>query len=462
MEKASTIFMLTSVVLASFSTILALAILYKRRYMIIKPTFLVGLLLLVRSWSTVANINEVYTFLPHPWHYICVIPLFNVILLLISTFSVNQTTKEVWDAATSVQAYRYLALKRLVPIGLLLTAVCLLIYFLYVPPWQTGLWVAIKHGDPLMSREAREGSLKLLPAIPRYVFAFNREVVTRFLAAVLAMIMVAKWNVFRKRVFVAIPLLLLLLATSASIYGARGPGGFVIAAFILAWLLYKKMPINPIYIGAGFIFIILGPTVISAVRHGGGVSLESLWDEFSTTVFNRVFNVSTQVGIWHMDFVQRYGYWGVSGISKLAPLFGVQPVIVDNLIMSEYFKQTNTGLATVNSFITNYANFGLFVGMTLSIVTVWMLDLIMILYRRFTPVMLLPSICFFFFVANGVISSNFETLLITRGLIPGVILLLFLNKVVRNSEYQLEYQLENNYDEVFYSPILMDDEHRND
>ena len=431
-------FQLISVVLATAATILVLFLLLARRHVIIKPTFFVGLFATLSSWSAVAYASQAYSFLAEPWPFLWVTQVTAIVLLVISTFSVDRSARGIWDIATSVPAYRYLALKRVIPIVLGLSVACIAIYFIYVRPWQTGLWVAIAHGDVLLSREARESSLKLLSAFPRYVFSLNRDVLTRFAAAALVLIAVARWKVRGQRVFILIPVLLLCLAASASLYGARGPAGLVIAAALLAFYFYKKAPLRLSYVVIGFGLVVLLPTAISLMRGGGELSLKGLWGEFTNTIAHRVFGTQSEVGIWHMDYVQRYGYWGISGISKLAPLFNIEPVNVDNLIMNEYHHSTPTGLATTGSFITNYTRWGLVGGMLFSIVSVWLLDLILPVFRRVTPAMLLASLCIFLMATRGVLASNIETVLITRGLVPGLVLIWFLNGLVRADDERQE------------------------
>ena len=439
MEAASTTFVLASVMMALFSTIFAVFLLVTRRHLIIKPTFFIGLLTLGNSWSAAANTDLIYSFLPFPWHFLLVAQVTPAIFLIISTFSFNRPCKEVWNIATSVPVYQYRALKRVVLIVLALTAACIGIYFLYVPPSKTGLWVALAYGEDVLSRDAREESLKLLPAIPRYVFSLNREVFARYLAAMLALLAVAGWKLRRQRLFLLIPIMLVCLAASASLYGARGPGGMVIAAFFLAWYLYKKAPVKVSYVLAGLGLVLLIPTVISVARASyGELTVGGIWNEFTDKILHRVFMTRTETGIRHMDYVQRNGYWGISDIAKLAPLFNIQPVNVDNLIMNVYVRYSPTGLATVDSFVTNYARFGLLGGMTFSIMSVWVFDLLLLIFRRITPAMLIPAITILLICVRRVNSSNYETLFITGGLLPALLLLWFLNSVVRKKEHDLE------------------------
>jgi hypothetical protein len=431
------LYQMASLSLAILATAMAVCLLLTRRHVIIKPTFFVAAFATLQSWSSAGYAVEAYRFLPSPWPFLAVTQVVPIMLLLISAFSAERSAREIWNLVGIVPAHRYLALRRVVVALLVISAACLAVYFAYVPPWRTGLWVALAHGDILLSRDAREESLKLLPAIPRYVFSFNREVVSRFAVAALALIAVAIWRVRGQSVFIAIPALVLVLALvlvwalSASLYGARGPAGLVVATFVLAFYLYKRAPLKVSYVVIGFAAVLVLPTFLSLMRIGGELSLGGMWAEFTERILYRVFATNAQVAIWHMDYVQRHGFWGVAGISKLAPWFNVQPVNVDNLIMNVYHTTSPTALATVGSFVTNYTRWGLLGGMLVSVATVWLLDGLLALFRRLTPALILPALCMFLMAARGVVGSNVETVLITRGLVPGLALVWLLNAMFR-------------------------------
>ncbi len=369
--------------LAFISTVYALFLFSQQRWIIIKPTFVVSIVALLNSWASVSQSDFIHGYLLYPIDYLIINQFVPLLLLIVSSILFRTKTKQVWLKIKNLELNEFLVLKRVNYVIFSLSIICISVYFLYISPSKTGLWVAITQGDSILSRDSREESLKLLPALPRYIFSFNREVLARFGGASLILVLISNWVLHKRRSMLIFFVTsgILFFAITASLYGARAPGGLVIASSFLVYYLYRGAPLNLGFLIKGLLIILLFPMIISMIRSDIELTVQNIFD-IALLVIERVTSVGVTASVWHMDYVQRHGFWGIAGIDKLANMFGIAPSGADNFLMNYYFKDTETGNLTVNAFVTNYTNFGLFFGVFGTIILFSCLDMLILFYKK--------------------------------------------------------------------------------
>ena len=410
------IFVLASWLCFGLTVVLMLTIIYWERFQLVKPSIMMLVFYVVQiQFPSTYMAARIETSIPNPWMYLTLAHLFPLAALLFGTFWLRGSAAVVFRRAVSTCSKRHNTNGTILLLSLLSAAV--VVYYLSEVPWgNTGLYAILFEPDSAV--QAREDSLKLLEsALVRYSFAFFSSV----LAPILAILLASKlWHPKRMRspgTLVASLLGIGLLLVGVSLYGARGPSAFLLLAIFYALYLQKKFPFRPIRIIRITLIILTIPALLSLLHTRHQINAPDVTDSY-VNMLDRVFGRNIDSHVWTVDFTQRYGFFGVGGIPKLAKLFGREPIDTFNVVGRAY-RPNNPTISANSSFVFGYyACFGIIAFIPCLILT-WLLDLVLLLYRKVRPSLIVPCLG-----ASAVAASKFTFTYYTTALASGGFLLI--------------------------------------
>ncbi len=385
------------------------------RSLLLKPSFLVAMFffLQVQVGSAILS-DKVVNMLADPWEFYFVIHGYSVIALMSSLVLYRRACR----TSFSRMAGQVIAKRDLIPhvFYIILPALLIVLWYLSVVPISsTGLYVSIV--EPELADYAREESFTTLDApVLKYGYYVMSVVLAPMSAIMMYLLISAPLNEVRLawRIFGVFTVLFLIILVS--LYGARGPSAMLVVSVIYAAYLQRGAPFRPVRIVLMFCLVLAGPSIISMFKNADHL----LWSEYGRAFLNivdRVFIRGAIPNIWYIDYIQTNGFWGVSGISKLARLFGADLVNVANLISLEYDKYSLPYGTANAAYITQYYSFFGIFGAVLSLLGVLALDSIVHLYRFLRPALLFPVVGALIIPFANMSFSQISTVLLSKGLI---------------------------------------------
>ena len=272
--------------------------------------------------------------------------------------------------------------------------------------------------QPSVSTQAREVSFKLLESsLVRYSFAFFKSVLAPILAILLTFKLRKSMRMGSPGTLVASLLGVGLLLLGVSLYGSRGPSAFLLLAIFYALYLQKGFPFRPIKMVKIILIVLPIPALLSLLGSRHEISPPDVTDSY-VNMLDRVFGRNFDSHIWTVAFAQRYGFFGIGGIPKLAKLVGEEPIDVFNVVGRAY-RPNNPTISANHSFVFGYyACFGMAAFIPCLILT-WLLDLALLLYRKLRPSLLVPCLG-----ASAIAASKFTFTFYTTALVSGGFLLI--------------------------------------
>lgn len=355
---------------------------------------------------------------------------FTLIGLCGTYFTARRSSRIIWDRIINPH-YLSSAVSDIAILLILGTVVLISVFYLSnVSLSETGLYTIFI--DPMHSAQAREESFKLIDNLPlRYSYSFLRSTFAPLLAVLLYISFVQ--NVKRLRIIkagIAI-IVLVCLFVSISLPGARGPIAVVILTIILALFLRKGMPIRPLHIILAIIVVLSMPILFSILREGREISFSLFFRYLVGGIFNRVFVMPMQTGLWHVHYAQTQNFFGIAGIPKLASLFGVEPINVPNVIYLNYFSiSLLSGFANTSYVFSYYSYFGI-VSFIFSLIGLWFLDLAVIVYRILSDKFLLPCVASILVASISFVSADYTVVILTNGFGILLVSVLILDRLCR-------------------------------
>lgn len=414
------------------TTLVAIVIIIGRnRFLLVKPSICVVLFYHVLiQWPATILSDNTFWILPQPYDFLLLTHGFPLVGLLGGALILRGDATAVWQ-----QLHPNVQLKAGPPhrkdIGALISIWCviLVMYLAYVGPSQTGLAALVTIKDSMLIAIARENSMKLLPAIIRYPSSFMTTTLAWLLASMLSLVAI---DLFRKgRVFAAtgLGIMVIIVAISAAVSGARGPAAMVLLASAATLVARKRFAIKPVWWLFGALIVLFPPAIFSLLRTMQSLTWVNITAEFQTTILERVFYIPLLSAVYHCEYVQSAGFWGVAGIPKLALLLGVEPINVLNILLTKYYPnpEMTTGLMNTGYVFAYYTYFGLYV-FPVVLAMLWALDLALILLRRFNPVYLSPAIGCLMVSELHLTSIDYTTCLLSFGFIPIIAVVWLLNQ----------------------------------
>ncbi len=416
--------------LCVITTLLLGLIVWRYRFLIIKPSIIVIVFFHIQiQWAATIQAGYIEHFLPHPYAFLLLAQVFPLFGLMVSFFTMHKRTIKVYSKISRDTIWTLDIKSRTLIFLFALIVIITFVYLSFVPLTSTGIYAILL--DPMQSTSARESSLKLLDsAFLRYSFSLLKSVLAPLLS-VLAIISFIQ-NIKSKKILRGLWAIFIFLFTLVAVLlpGARMPGGILILTIIFSIFIIKRMPIRPIYIILSFLLIIILPVLMTLFREGREFDLFTSFNYMKGGIFQRLFVVPMETGLWHVHYGQELGFVGAAGIPKLAELMAIEPINLANII---YFKYSPyhvfSGLANTSFVFGYYTCFGIG-SLVLSFLGLWALDLaILVFYKIRNNAILLAAVASTSVSSLGFIYSMYTTVLLTNGFIFILIFALILDRL---------------------------------
>lgn len=392
-----------------------------QRFLLIKPSILVILFFHLKiQWAGTLESGYIWYYLPNPWVFAFLLHGFPTVGLSISFLTWRKNVKTIFKR---LLFYRLYLKKRDTFIAILgfFVALMTVLYLVYVPFYQTGLWTIFT--DYKNAAQARENSLKLLDNIfIKYGYSF---VMTVFAPLLSVLIFNRLRYSLKKRMLIKSArdmVVLFGLLVAVSLTGARSPAAYIILVICFSFLLKKGLPINPLYIVLTFFLVLSLPTFLTLLREGKILSISLFWQYLSSGILNRVFHVPMLTGLWHVHYAQNEGFIGIAGIPKLATLFGTEPINMANLIGVAYTNSTIESVSSNTCYLFSYYSYFGWLSFPISLLGLLVLDYSIWVYKNLSDTILLPCVASVSLSSMSFTSSDYTTVWLSHGF--GVILIL--------------------------------------
>lgn len=450
---------------------------------LVKPSVVVSLGLVVQvGLGQALTVGWWAEFLDEPWKAVVVLQVLPLLILAVAPWTFRGSMEAVYLQCRTFRAtYEEAgAVLRLVGVGFALLTVLLIVYLLLVPFTGTGLYALLTEPTLLgIRRQESAGSGSGL--VPGYLIAISQKALAPFLIALCVVLLVSIRQTTK-------PVWSLVLAGAAMLIagiwtvlgGSRGPSALVVLSGIyLAWLLTARNTRRFIVL-LGVVGVLLGPVLVTSVKNDRlgmrGVIAESV------NVADRITGRSFVDNIWYLHWLEQRGYVGLAGVPKLAALVGTQPIdlgleigshyqlkgygievlgalserlepsepvgaspseagnrdqvseLADRVQETRFAPKATTANPPIEqnsgaSFMaSSYAIFGS-LGVLLAGVFVFGLDLLLLLYRRLTPIVMLGLVGAMVVPFASLSFSSIHTSLLSKGLVIIPLMAVALNSV---------------------------------
>ena len=379
------------------------------------------------EWPLCVFSANVERYLPEPYDVFLLVHGYMFFGFLFASFTLHREAKSVWANVTNKQIRSESNLRAIVVLIGYCASVTLA-YLIMVPFNQTGLYALLV--DPALSTNAREESLKLIDSQwLKYAFSFMAEAISVVLASMLVLEIVRDRSLQQKQNIMALGYVLVLLAlvVVVSMTGARGYAVHMVLAIVITFWLRNgaQLPIGKSLIT--FCAILFPAAVLTIAREGEAAH----WDTLVSSLLTRSFVVPFDVGLWYVHYVQHNGLFGVSLIPKLAGLLGEPAINVPNTIGLAYAAFPIPSIsANAGYLFAQYSAWGLY-ALPVSLGGLFFLDVILLVFRRLTPRLVLPFVAAIVPIIIAFISIDYTVGWITNGVLVVLALALLLSRLSR-------------------------------
>jgi hypothetical protein len=419
-------------------TLLFIVYIYIReRFLIVKPSiWFVGFYHLTIQWASSIYSDFSYKELAEPYIFYTLTQLIPLSIVLISRFTFRHSAFIVWkriESRPSNHALDEKYYKRLLKITLSISAFVLMIYFQYVPFTETGLYVSFTETNLALVSLARENSSKLITQQwLKYCEVFFEKFLAPFSSSILTILIIFKIKEKRRLYALPLGLLILVLMITAAMPAARINGALVLLAAMITFILSqnKKIKLFKIVLLATGVLL---PAIIIEMNKYTNIQGSELFFIAAEEVFiRRIFYVPIEAGVQWIQYIEKFGFWGIAGFEKIALLAGVAPLHVPNILGNYYWSidYYTTGYLNVGFTFSYYCYFGKF-AIPLMVIGVLLLDTWVIFYKSLKRYLLLPAIVSLNMACIALTESDFFTIFITYGFATGLIFLLWMNKILK-------------------------------
>jgi hypothetical protein len=431
-------FTLSNVAVTIATLMLLLVSVLRQRHLVLKPSlWVVAFFHIQIQWAASFNSSIIEQEMTFPWHFFCLTQLVPFVTLCLSLLTFKRSALAVWSrfSLPSVKTPVLSAAEGIFLVGLWATVVVL--YFTEVRFTQSGLWVLLTSKDYLLSVMAREDSLKLIGnPLVKYAYAYNANFLALFLGFFVltaAMRYIKKGSIL---VFGGLLIFYSALIASTALSGARSPAAVVLMGTLIAFWLRAGAPMQPMRLAIGALLVLCIPTVFTMLR-SPDLSWDAFVREFQGTIVQRAFFVPMYTGEVFVRYAQENGYWGVSGMPKLAELLGEEPINVPNYLANMMFtnEYVKSGLLSTSFVFSWYSNFGLGI-VPLLVILLLGIDVVVLAYSRFADSYLVPGLAAINTGCLCLTSTEFTTLFLTYGYLTGLVTVFGLMFVFKGSLVQ--------------------------
>jgi hypothetical protein len=221
----------------------------------------------------------------------------------------------------------------------------------------------------------------------------------------------------------------LFVLFGAILPGDRLSGIIILFSLFITYFFKKRAKVNFLKIAVVIIITLVPAIVIQIEKYNLHVDFATIFNGFQTIVLDRILSVPLKTGITWIAHVENHGYWGVTGIPKLAEMFGYESVNIPNLMMNKYFNVGSIDSAYLNtSFVFAYFSYFKWAALPLIFFFVYILDFVVLFFKTLKPNLLLPTLVTVNISVISLISSDYTTLFLTHGFLTTIILSYYLNK----------------------------------
>ena len=389
----------------------------KHRYLYVKPSVVFALLFnLLMQWPSYYYYQSIHDRLDRALpDVILIISSFPLITLGISACILRRDARAVYDNLTlcSLPSYRNYQLLAVATLS------CAGIYFVYVPLTATGLFSILAGQDAISSMVARERSLKLLSALPRYAHTIGSVVFANMLAVLAAY---RAFLAYRSREPLRIvntamrsAAIIFLAAAFAAVSGARVPAAVTLLGIVVFFLLRSGLRVQTRYLTLSLALVLLVPTIMEYLR-----SDSRDWSIAAAEILHRTVYVPFSAGIENVAYAEEFGRFGIAAIEKVAVVLGIQPINAPNEVAKHIFSTDLVDSAYTNcSFIFSYyAYFGI-LSLPLCIVLTQCLDAATWATRRLVaPPLQCLAVTNTVLSMLALISTDYTTVFVSSGFVP--------------------------------------------
>jgi len=401
------------------------------RWLLIKPSMVFALFFHVQiQWPSAFYWSRIVQNLTNPFAYFVLSQVFPLLLIMGSLFIGRGLSGEIFTRVIELPRSSYpVAFLLLGP--LMLVSLLIMGWYLHTVPWEkTGLYAVIYH--PEQAKMAREYSLKLLTSkYLKYAVSVFNSSFAPIMACLLAVISRERWLKGDKIQSLLYLSALIPIIVAVSISGARGPGAMILLATLFLTLLLQGLPLQPLRIAIIAALILILPGLIELLRSGDVFRPDEIAARYAVIVERAVGYGMTVDAQWHIEYATKFGYWGIAGIEKLAPLFGIQPIDIMNVVGRAYTDTSQTTHISANAsmIFLYYACFGWW-AVPLCLILAWSLDTVLPLYRRMRTIMLPVAIAACGIAAVYLAHTAYTTIFITHGFLVVLMICLLGDRVI--------------------------------
>jgi hypothetical protein len=408
-------FAFASWVFCLLTSLLLFSTVRRWRYLLIKPSvFFLFCFHLFIQWPAAVFAGEIERFLSDPWSFGVMAQAFPLIGLAGSLCYGGRSARIVWQRLQHPAPVRRMLRRRAIRL-LALCIVLVVAYYLSIVPFaRTGLYAVFF--DPSASAVARQTSLALLDApLLQYSYSFVPTVFAPLMAVLLAAALGRSLLELRPIASLALLLALAGVLVASSLTGARSLAATIVLAVVLAWLLRKKLPFNPLYAGILGVVVLAVPVVLTIFREGRTPDVAMFGRYLQSLVLDRIFWAPLETGLWFAQYVQHHGLFGIAAIPKLAWLAGVPSINAPNLVGRAYTPWQYDFINANTSFVfAYYAYFGL-ASLPFSLLALWFLDVAVLAYRRIGDNLLVACVAAASVATMELLSIEYSTFWLSGG-----------------------------------------------
>lgn len=430
-ETTISFYLILNWVCCFISTIWLCFIYQRKRFLFIKPSFLlIAYTYLIFQWPMTIYSGYYEHYLPDPWTFALIIHVFVFAGCLISMITFNCEAKEIWNRITEHDFMESAVNLAAIRILLVIMVVITIMYLSYYSLSKTGLYAIFM--DPQMAGMAREESLKLLENRALvYAYSLMTSSVAPILIVMSYLMFVISCKSARYKSCLWSFLIIFSVIVVVSLTGSRAPAVNMLLAMVVAGFFRRGIQFKPITVVIIVMIVLLPAALLSMLREGRTLEI-GLLPEYFGFIAGRVLVIPLAVGSWYVHFAQTNCLFGLSGIPKLAYLFGEPAINVPNFIAYQYYPWATETMSAPAGYIFSYYSYFGIASLVISLIGLCLLDIALLVYRRLSNYILLPAISAIAVSTVSFLSTDYLTVWLTHGF--GVILLLslMLDRVIKH------------------------------
>jgi len=417
LETPVSAYLLFNLICTFFCALWLTRLFQTRRHLFLKPSlFVLAITHVFFQWPCFLFAGYVENFLPDPYPLALVIHGYVALGILISTNTGEQSSIDTWHRLPNFSEVPCRSAVFVMGALALFIVAILAIYCAVIPFRETGIYAIFF--APSKYDDLRTTSFNKLPTLLRYAFRLMADVAAPLLASCLALLGAMRWQRRERGMALAFFTAILPLAAINGLTGARYDSVKLLATAFVAIVLFYRVPFRPIRYFSLALAALIPAAIITLLRESQALSVaNSIAYLFEHILFHRVLVTPFQVGVWHVQFAQLIEQFGISAIPKLAALVDVAPTIVPLVIGKTYVPHpTFDSFCNGGYLLTYYSYFGA-IALPICLSLLFILDGMLCLYRRLSPVLLVPCIATFLMCALELIQTDFTTALLSHGVI---------------------------------------------